>query len=435
LQSGGRSVSWSASRATEAGVQAAVAHPEWPAPVMEAIDDRQERAYWAAADLLDLPGPDAAYKALSESKKSASMEEFRATLGWENALTGEEWERTKARTEAYMARPLAPPSTRFEDASSRDRWLSVREKITMDSERVGAPRMEIVPHLATLPSGDLNAVVTRCHEGAHEIIFFERGLERYLRDFALLVCWMVPPMPEDFLWNDRGLALIRGPYTMPPQSSQYFLSTLGAYLGGGTPFQNQMNTALPGHNAHLFIFLTLGLFEFVLMHEQAHVTLGHVAERRRGHEVELEADRHAARVLAKLAQDSDRSRAFSLWTSDLALRALSIFDEAMGTLAFGIGPKWWLSQTHPDPHSRRAAFREAVAPHEVHDISDAALDNLLKMGDALLGRIEEMTWPSMAWARRRGMTLSPLWRARLERSMKPKETPEAAQEGEGAGDG
>lgn len=416
-------------------MKAEAAPPEWPAPVMEAINDRQERAYWAAADLLDLPGPEAAYEALSEPEKSMSMEEFRALLGWENTLTGEEWERTKAETEAYMARPLAPPPTRFEDASSRRRWLGVRDGIMARSERAGTPSIKIVPHLATLPSGDLNAVVTRCHEGADEIIFFERGLERYLRDFALLVCWMVPPMPKDFLWNERGLATIRGFYTMPPQSSQYFLSALGAYLGGGTPSQNQMKIALPGHNAHLFIFLSLGLYEFVLMHEQAHIALGHVAERRRGHAVELEADRHAAQILAKLAQDSGRSAAFSLWTSDLALRALSIFDEAMGTLAFGIGPKWWLSQTHPDPHSRRAAFRKLIGPQMVHDISDDAIDNLLKMGDALIGRIEEIAWPMIVLARHRGMTLSPLWRARLERSMKPKETPDAPQDGKDSKDG
>lgn len=399
---------------------AAASSPEWPASVIEAIDDRQERAYWAAADLLDLPGPEAAYEALSGPQKSTSMEDFRRILGWENALTGEEWERTKARTAAYMARPLAPPPMRFEDASSRDRWLSVRQGI-MQSERAGAPRMVIVPHLATLPSGDLNAVVTSCHgAAADKIIFFERGLERYLLDFARLVCWAVPPMPEDFLWNDRGLAMMRGFYTMPPEAFQYFLSTLSAYLGGGTPLQNQSNIALPEHNAHLFFFLALGLFKFVLMHEQAHITLGHVAKRQRGPEVELEADCNAARALAKLAQDDGGSRAFSLWTSDLALRALSIFDEAMGTLAFGKGPKIWLSRAHPDPHSRRAAFRKAVAPRELHDMSDAALDNLLKMGDALLGKIEENTWLMISRARFNGMTLSPLWRARLERSMKPK---------------
>lgn len=406
----------------------------WPRSVLETIDYRQEVALRKAADLLGLPGPDAAFEALSErKKKGVSPEQFRALRGWQDHLKGEAWERTKRDLRAHMATPLAASSPRFEDVVARDRWLRVREKIIRKRRAVGVASADPVPYVATLPSGDLNAVVTRCLDGEHEILFFERGLSRYLTDFALVVSWIMPPFPTDARWNDAALATIRPRYTMPPQSSRYLLATLGGYLGDGMPGRHAPKIALPRHNAHLFVDVLLGMFEFVFLHEQAHVTLGHVAERRRGHDVEFEADRHAVAVMSRLERRRDFSSPFAFWTADLLLRAFTIFDTALGILAFGAATKYWISKTHPDPYERRRVLAKALPQNG--GLRTAAARNLMDMNDAVFGRMDEIVLPMVLTLRQSGMQPSPLWRGRIARSLEPEEAPPSVKTRDGASDG
>ena len=234
----------------------------------------------------------------------------------------------KRENEAYKAEPLAGSAPPLEDLVWRDRWLTTREKILRAVRESDGASVEITPYIATLPTWDFNALVSPCFSGKHHIMYFERGLARYLYDYARVVCWIVPPFPNDFLWNEAKLVRLvssRSGYLMPPQSSEFMLTTLDYYLSTGTSTTSRERVSLAPDSMHLCNSLLLGMFTFILLHEQAHLTLGHVAERRRGREIEFEADRYAIELMMEIYGRQGFSCAFAFWTADVALGAFSLF--------------------------------------------------------------------------------------------------------------
>jgi hypothetical protein len=394
----------------------------WPREVLEWIEYQQEKAYRAVADVLKLAGPEEAFRRLSPPKREGlSPEAFRDLLGY--SYTDEEWERQKQETAEFMARELAPSAPSFEDLVYRDRWLSIREKIIQATRASYGSPVDMLPYIATLPTWDFNALVD-CF-GEHHIIFFERGLSRYLSDYARMVSWMMPPFPKDCLWNEKALVRMvstRTGYTMPPASSEYMLRTLGEYLGGGITISDELSISLPPYNRHLFIHLYMGMSTFVLLHEQAHLWLRHVADDRHGRDIEFEADRYAVELMMEMEGQQGLSRAFAFWTADTALRAFTFFEAALAALAFGPTPCRWISGTHPAPQTRQAALWE-VARCRVSRKTRRAAESLRIMSDALITRTERSTLLTILASRGMGMTLSPLWCQHVAQTAEPKHGP------------
>jgi hypothetical protein len=393
----------------------------WPHEVLQAIDYRQEIAYREVADVLGLTGPEEAFLRLSAPKRAGlSAEEFRDLLGY--TFTQAEWERVRQESATYMAEPLAASAPRFEDLVWRDRWLCTRENILRAVRKSNGASIEITPYIATLPTWDFNALVSPCFSGKHHIIYFERGLARYLSDYALVVCWIVPPFPKDCLWNETELVRLvssRSGYTMPPQSSEYMLRTLDYYLAGS--ISDHGSISLPPDSVHLYIHLVMGMYTFILLHEQAHLALRHVVERRKGYEIEFEADRFAIELMMEIYGRQGFSRAFAFWTADVVLRAFTFFEAALAALAFGPNPCRWVNGTHPAPHARGAALWK-FAPRKGSQLAEAA--ESLRVVSGLLNQTHKNTLLTLLGAREgaglarpgQGLMLSPLWREHLERT-------------------
>jgi hypothetical protein len=394
---------------------------DWPQDVLDAIEYRQETAYRKAADLLGFAGPHEAFALLAEKPATGlSPEEFRRLIGWETFLSGEAWEQTKLKIKEADEREVRPSATRWEDVRVRQRWIGLQQDL---SERFldtfGSP-LNMSPYLATLPAGDINARVSQSFSGDHLIIFLEHGLHRYFIDFACLVASTVPPITPATLLSDEALQKIKGPWTIPFQGSSQFSETLLTYVFRGTPSLNQERIHIPSYNRALYIWVLLYMSQFVLLHEQAHISLKHFAKRRFGHEVEIEADVSATGALSSLNSARGFSWALPFWAADLALLAFKILDTALGVAAHGWGPKWWISRDYPTPDERRKRLREHVPP-DAPAAGRAALGNLLGMTDSLFGKIEDLHMPFVLLAHRKGHRPSPLWRERINRSIRPKE--------------
>lgn len=122
-----------------------------------------------------------------------------------------------------------------------------------------------------------------------------------MNDFAKLVCWTVPEISIDHLHSDALIAQIPQVYTMPGQASLNFLSSFNSYLTEGNPLHSVRRIGFPEYNAHLYHLLLLDMMKFVVLHEQAHVRLGHLTDKKTGWESELQADADAARILSALS--------------------------------------------------------------------------------------------------------------------------------------
>jgi hypothetical protein len=160
--------------------------------------------------------------------------------------------------------------------------------------------------------------------------------------------------------------------------------------------------------------------QFVLMHEQAHISLGHFSDRRFGHDVETEADVAACAALSSLHAGTGASWALPIWAADTALAAFKLLDTGLGVAAYGWGPKWWINKHYPHPEDRRQRLRANVPP-DIPKVARDALGNLLGMNDSLLRKMEEMQLMFIYLAHRNGARPSPLWRERIDRSQRPKQ--------------
>jgi hypothetical protein len=403
-------------------------HLLWPQNVLDTIEYRQETAYRRAADLLGLSGgPDEAFAVLCEKPTvELSPEQFRAIIGWEDQLVGKDWDNTKISIEKANARDPRPPSTRWEDTRVRQRWIGLQQDLAEKFKAIGVP-YEMSPYVATLPSGDINARVSQSFGSDDLIIFLDNGLLRYLLDFACLVAWAVPPIPVDVLLSDDALRKVKGPYTMPTEASNQFTATLSTYIFKGTPNLNEEIRSVPHYNVGLFYWLIVKMASFVLMHEQAHISLQHFSHRRFGHDVETEADVAAVAALSSLHHVMG-SWAVPIWAADLVLVAFKLLDTGLGVAAHGWGPKLWINQNHPPPEDRRRRLRTNLkVPPDVAEVAQDALANLLGMNDALSQTMEDIQMPFISIARGWGDQPSPLWKERIDRSIRPKRASSTSQ--------
>ena len=96
---------------------------------------------------------------------------------------------------------------------------------------------------------------------------------------------------------------------------------MSTYIFNGTPNINNKKGAIPNYNRGLFYWLLVKMAAFVMMHEQAHIGLNHISERRFGRDVEIEADAFAADALSSLDGVNGLSWAVPIWAADLVLVA------------------------------------------------------------------------------------------------------------------
>jgi hypothetical protein len=91
----------------------------------------------------------------------------------------------------------------------------------------GQPETE--PLLATLAAGQVNATMSEEPNTGAPLLYFERGLFKFFYQFAMLTAWCSPQISLQDMYDDQALADMPKSYTMPPQSSEFFLQLYSSY--------------------------------------------------------------------------------------------------------------------------------------------------------------------------------------------------------------
>jgi hypothetical protein len=320
--------------------------------------------------------------------------------------------------------------TRFEDRLLYPIAKRLFETVVRSLDDHGIPGDDALL-LATLPSGDVNARVSRVPRSEVSVLFFEQGLFQFLHDFACVSAWAAQPLGPWELSSDPALAQLPRRYTMPPQASELFTGSLLGYVASGTPLADPIPHSAPDYNRWLCVTLNAQMLLFVLAHELAHVKLGHLrvkdSDRETSWEQEYEADVAAATFVIARAGEQGLSPAVGYWGCDIALTCLHLLHRGIGVMEFG-GMPVWTSATHPDVLSRRENLRALVsklADGSMPPAAVGAVKELCGMSDALFLRLWEMGVAVLLLSRSRGTRPSRLWAPFLSASIAaPASTPE-----------
>lgn len=391
----------------------------WGSETGSFVQDWQERAYRNLAVALHLGSdPTKAYDYLSSPPmpfEHVSIERFiqagdnSANLDQEQL---EELSRTlEDRYQHYFSLKMPTP---YEDPNRYPiMWMTfdaLQNRLLKKGRNV-KPK----PLLATLPSGDVNAKISIEPKTKTPIIFFERGLFHYFHDFALLTGWGLPPLSVEQLYDPSALAQLPRMYQIPFQAPKFFTDMLYTYIVDGTPLANRSPIPPPRHNLKFIVYLLMQMEWFVMAHELAHIEQKHFNEdARKDHEYAADAGGFTSMV--EVARDNSGNVAVSFWACDLALTAINMLYRAIGILEFGDRKLSWISETHPDPLSRRNRLRETIGQHDsvVSRAELSMISQFCGIADDVHQKLWEISAPLLLLAHERGARPSPIWKDQIE---------------------
>lgn len=398
---------WRAKSDPKPRFTAPVTRGPWPPAAQRFIADKQERAFFSLARKMNLGSTEEAYRQIVGStipREHISVDKFERDLGRE--LSVEERRQAEEFASAtynkYFGLPL--PSA-YEDPNAYPLLLMIFDRFQQNLATSGRA-LEPSAIVATLPSGAVNARIINNSAIGVPVVFFERGLFRFLQTFALLVGWAAPPIPL----NDAEIMRQDWQqYMEPSEASRYFADALATYIIEGTP--RVQFVPMPPSNA-ITVTTILDLMErFVLAHELSHLNLGHLVCPRMSHEFEADS---AALVAVTESAVQYGSRAVGIWACDLALGAFEFLYRGLSVLAFGTidmqSP--WISKTHPHMLARRLNLRLRAArmTREAHPAAGRAAEHLWTKTDIRLENLWKTTVRLLLDARTRGERPSVLWK-------------------------
>lgn len=425
---------------------------EWTPAARAYVEARQERHYLKLADEMGLNGSArAAYERIAQPE-----------ITWEVArrdnasLPPQEWlSNTKAIKEKFEFYRTAAP-TIYEEPNFQ-MIMQVHFRGLQEALRATGNPINPAPLLASLASGTVNALIFEEPKTKVSVIFFERGLFRFLHAFGHLIGWAIPILSPRQMMNDRELARVSRRHAMPIQTaSRLFRTALFDYVVQGTP---ALVVPAPEHNLDACIMLLNYMETFVMAHELSHLTQGHLRspyrDKNGAWDQEFEADASALSMMNTFSSTLHHSWAFSFWACDLTLTALHFLDAALSVLAYGNLDARWISSTHPDALSRRNRLRGVLGASKpgMALLSDTRLWDHFRMAlsrlwedrrsasrvsrpeisfwgfraarilcdltDAVFGELWSDTVPLLLAAYREGVHPSPLWRDRITHTLSP----------------
>jgi hypothetical protein len=389
----------------------------WDESAVNHVREEQEIAYINLADRLKLKGgAKEAHAWATQSEKRAAERRADPMLGLgidadhiPPSIKDELRSRNKPFRQRYA--DVNPPT----EYQGREEYISLaiayddlqtfqREKKRPDS---------LIPLLATLASGEVNANISTLKNGDH-VIFFERGLNSFLDMFATAMCWLTPPLSPQEVYCGPLLTRYKGRYDVPRQAFAALRSLFFNYVVRGAPMMDPWLTTLP-HNECLGVAISAKMKSFVMAHELSHLELGHLSTSACSREQEFEAD---AAALAWLTQPGPyRHWPLAVWGCDLALLALHLLDEWIGGLAFGPGKYKWKCKTHPMTSERRYLIRKrALAKNKNITKKERAIVNeLYAMTDTTMRGLAPALHATLLMDRWWNVRPSPLWSERISK--------------------
>jgi hypothetical protein len=390
----------------------------WPQAAREYVEAQQERHYRKLAEALGLGSdPKAAYERVSGEEMPRDHTDpckLRYDYGADSVFSASQWSQFGSQVDTIWRRisSLQPP-TSYEDPNLYRSLLMTYEQVQAPLAVDGSPP-PAQPLLATLAAGHVNAIMSEEPNTNAPLLYFERGLFKFFHQFAMLTAWCSPPIPLQNMYDDQALADMPRRYTMPAQSSEFFLQLYSSYAITGVPIRIQ-DIAVPSHNIFTAIYLLQAMERFMMAHELGHLRLGHLQHPYRDKAGAWDQEFHADVEGLSLMQAA-QWRAVDFWAVDLAMTALHFLDLALVILTYGARGRW-MSQTHPDYLSRRKYLREAVeAADSIPKPTRSATYGLWRMNDALFQRLWEIASPFLLLAYTQSQRPSPMWGDRIRTS-------------------
>lgn len=387
----------------------------WPQAARDYVEAQQERHYRKLAEELGLGSdPKAAYERVSGEQMPADYvdpRKLRYDYGANSLLSQSQWSQFGSQVDTIWRRiNSVQPPTSYEDPnlyrSLVMTYQQVQASVAVDGNPPGTQ-----PLLATLAAGHVNAIMSEEPTTGAPLLYFERGLFKFFHQFAMLAAWCSPPIPWQNMYSDQALADMPTRYTMPPQSSEFFLQLYLSYAITGVPIRIQ-DIAIPSHNIFTAIYLLEAMERFMMAHELCHLRLGHLqhpyVDRAGAWDQEFHADVEGLSLMQAAGW-----QAVDFWAADLAMTALHLLDLTLVTLTYGARVRW-ASETHPDYLLRRKYLREAVeAADSIPKPTRSATSALWRMNDALFQRLWEIANPVLLLTYRQNQRPSPMWADRI----------------------
>ena len=324
--------------------------------------------------------------------------------------------------QSYLDDQLVKIPTPFEDPLRYPviikTFRSVYNSMCRDGRAIGRR-----PLLATLPLGDINALIEDVPGDDTRILFFDQGLFQFLVDFCAVVSWAVPPLGHEELSDERMLARLPNQHMMPMQASMFFAAALRAYILSGSPVAEQSGIPTPPFNHYMCVTLNVQMLRFVIAHELRHAELSDSAvhgDIPANWNREYDADAMAAALVVEMAQREQLSGAVACWACDLVVTMFHLLYRGMGITEFEGDNLRWQNPDHPDPLSRRVNLREKAANGTLVGTSQesiGAVSQLCGMSDALLNSLWQMSLAPTILAHKQGLRPSPIWTKDLKRSI------------------
>ena len=361
----------------------------------------------------DPPQPDEETRAFIERQQERAYRKLSLAMGL-GPDPRASYERLTRRQMALE--PAAGVPTPFEDPGQYPVIAGTIDDLQATVVELGGQAIVPRPIAATLPSGEVDAMVLVAPRSRVPVMFFEQGLFHYLYDFAELIAWAAPPLPPEVLASDAALAAMPHRYTMPFQASDYFVGTLNAYVLSGSPLDTPTPIPPAPHNEPLAGLLRGLMQRFVMAHELAHVKFGHL-DGEPTSEQEHEADEKGMALVALQTQLAG-SWGIGFWASQLVLGALNILYRSIAVVQFGAAKVRWISTTHPQPVERQERLRAAWSRPDLPPLGVAAAAELCGMSDALLQRLWEMAMFVVYQSHLGGARPSPIWNGLLDHTFR-----------------
>ncbi|WP_258950455.1 hypothetical protein [Lentzea californiensis] len=297
------------------------------------------------------------------------------------------------------------PISKYEDLNTFFILMQVAKELEEYSREGGWPVPER-PLLATMPTGQINAMTLIVPGTDEHLVLFERQLFLFAHLAAKAVTEVLPfELQEDGSVNfSIDESRVEANIAQRPEVANRFAEMITAYVARGRPgaapqfVQDRIPSALTD-------VLVTSAEMFVLGHEYAHIALGHLGERRpvsrfNGAEdadpeeihysqmQEINADVRGVEMMMRV-RTGRYGTALSYSGADLFFSMSDLLDRSVSLLRHGEEDRTKYT-THPSPAIRRDTLRYVLA----ESLPDAEVESALHVA-VQIQKITELLWSGM----------------------------------------
>jgi hypothetical protein len=398
---------------------------KWSDRARSVVSEWQERAYGELAEDLGLGwNPKKVFDQFST--RQVSKDDYRLSVHRLKDVLGHDydpgvsWEEIERAWQSYKENfYYVDAPTQYEDASIYSSALANLAILTSAIEQVIPGRLDKIPLIASIPSGQLNASI-RSIRGTNEVaILIQQGLSGFLYHFSNIVACAVP---TTLIASERPLPSAQYGYPGDGKhieyATRYLVALIDAYVLKGDPYLLS-DPDLRGLSSYNQGQIGINMRRFPICHELMHLAYGHLGKKASSKDEawdrEFWADESASTIIGGLGEAENRgSMITSIWACNVTLAGFQFIEQWVSYLRTGSTDTQG-SETHPSPFERRhRVFQyqfETLTRDGLHKYAQS-LSDVFNAGETILENLWNRTQPYLLEIRRAGIKPSPIWRAR-----------------------